>query len=198
MLPAKRTIQPFQVKRLERVVFFPATLVLGSLFWWLWFGSWDAFIAVWPQKLVYQIGLVVVFFLGYALGIVLHEGTHAITWLLVNKQVSRQSIRIGIFPSSGIPYCHLSVPVRRNGYLIGVLMPGLLVGFGPLVVAYVSGSLLAWLWGIFLIHAALKDGVMASYLLKEKPGSWIKDLPEALGYWVYSPEHKPFEGNGTP
>lgn len=165
---------------------------------WMWVESGVAFMKAWPNSLILQLGFVVTFFLGYVLGIVLHEGIHAISWVLADKGVSGAAISFGIIRSSGIPYCHLKVPVRRNCYLIGILMPGLIVGLGPLVVGYVTGNFMAWLLGIFLIHAALSDIIVVRFLLKERAGSWIQDLPEALGYWIYPPGYEPpANGNTT-
>ena len=77
--------------------------------------------------------------------IVLHECIHGLTWACFAENHFR-AIEFGVIWKSLNPYCTCSRPMRRWQYLLGSLMPTLLLGFGLAAAATALG--LFWLLAI--------------------------------------------------
>jgi hypothetical protein len=162
-------------------------IAIGLPFILTWYEDFNAWLASWPNSLLEQIGYLGLLFGGFVIGIGLHELIHGLTWsILVEK--GWKHVRFGIFRPSGTPYCHLSKPVELRCYLIGLLMPGILTGLGPLLIGFWQGSGLLLLWGVFLTQSATGDVMMAYHLWGEPKGTLIQDHSEQLGYWAYPPD----------
>lgn len=118
------------------------------------------------------------------LGIVVHELIHGLTWALFAKQGFR-SIRFGIMWKYLTPYCHCKEPLTVRHYIIGGIMPAILTGFLPCIVAIFTGSL-SWLaGGLFFTLAAGGDFMIINLLRKLPMNSLVQDHPEKLGCYVY-------------
>ncbi len=85
------------------------------------------------EVVFWQIAAAYLFFLGL---IVAHEGIHGLTWALFAKNHFR-SISFGVIWSMLTPYCHCSEPLKRWQYILGGLMPTMVLGFGLAAVALV-------------------------------------------------------------
>lgn len=117
-------------------------------------------------------------------GIVAHELVHGITWALFAKKGFR-SIRFGIFWKMLTPYCHCKEPLRVQYYLIGAIMPFIIVGFLPFVYAMATGST-GWLFfGYFYTLGAVGDFMIIYLLRNEKMTDYAQDHPSLPGCWVY-------------
>ena len=77
--------------------------------------------------------------------IVLHEGLHGLTWACFVPGHLR-SVQFGIIWKSLNPYCTCSQPMKRWQYVLGSLMPTLVLGFGLSAAAVALGRL--WLLAI--------------------------------------------------
>lgn len=118
------------------------------------------------------------------LGIVAHELIHGITWALFAKQGFR-SIRFGVMWKYATPYCHCKEPLTVQHYIIGGIMPAILTGFLPCIVAIFTGNL-SWLaGGLFFTLAAGGDFMIINLLRKLPKNSLVQDHPEKLGCYVY-------------
>ena len=82
-------------------------------------------------------------------GIVVHELIHGLTWAYFAKK-GFKSIRFGVFWEMLTPYCHCSEPLTVRQYCIGALMPLVVLGIIPLVLAYPLKSILLHGWGVYL------------------------------------------------
>lgn len=125
-----------------------------------------------------------------ALGIVVHELIHGITWGRYCKQ-GRKSITFGVKWKQLMPYCHCSEPLKKRDYLTGVLMPFLVVGILPLLASPLLGCLDMCLLGIIFIASAAGDLMIAWRLRKENPTNTILDHPTEPGYLVYEDDNAP-------
>ena len=122
------------------------------------------------------------FLLLVVVGIVVHELVHGITWLLLtHKDFSHLSF--GILP--GGVYCHIDVPMPKRQYVIGALMPLLLLGLVPTLVAFCIGSLLWLLLGIVFIVSAAGDIMIVWAIRKEPYNVLVYDHPSEPGCLVY-------------
>ena len=117
------------------------------------------------------------------LGIVVHELVHGFTWLLLlHKGFSHLSFGI---MAGGCVYCHIDVPMAKKPYVIGALMPLLLVGLVPWVAGIVTGSLLWMLVGGIFIGAAVGDMMIVWTIRKESADVLVYDHPSEAGCYVY-------------
>lgn len=117
------------------------------------------------------------------LGIVMHEGLHGLTWGLFAKG-HLKSIRFGVKWAYLTPYCHCNEPLKRNHYLLGGMMPGLVLGLFPVIVALIFGIGWLLLLGIFFIGAAGGDLMVLFKLIKVDKKHLIQDHPNEIGFLV--------------
>lgn len=116
------------------------------------------------------------------LGMVVHELVHGITWLLLlHKGFSH--LTFGLM--YGGAYCHIDVPMVKRHYVIGALMPLLLVGVVPWVAGIAAGSLLWMMVGGIMIGAAAGDLMIVKAIRKEPADTMVYDHPNLGGCYVY-------------
>ena len=116
------------------------------------------------------------------LGIVVHELVHGITFLLVlRKGYSHLSFGINMCCA----YCHIDVPMKKRNYIIGAMMPLLLIGIVPWLVGTAVGSLLWMNLGAVMIGGAVGDMMILWSLRKEPADTMVYDHPTMPGYYVY-------------
>lgn len=124
-----------------------------------------------------------VFILGIILSVFLHEGLHAITFLLFSK-CSLSAIKFGFY--KGNPYCHCNSKIKVKHYKVVLLAPFLLLGILLYILGIYTGDSIYILLGIFNIVCAIGD-VCVYRLLKSLPNeSYIKDHPSKIGFYLYS------------
>ena len=130
---------------------------------------------------------ILVFFIGMVIGVVVHELIHGITWAIFAKRGWR-SISFGVMWKLLTPYCHCDEPLSKVGYMAGGLMPCIILGIIPSVVALFTGHLVVLLWGIFFIAGAAGDIWMIWLLSKEKAGCMVLDHPSEAGFYIMDKE----------
>lgn len=124
------------------------------------------------------------FLLFIIIGIVLHELIHGLTWVLFVKERFR-AIRFGIMWEYLTPYCHCNVPLRLKHYIVGALMPAIILGVVPTIYAFFSGNIILFWLGIYFTVAASGD-FLITYLLKdENSNSYVVDHDSLPGCTVY-------------
>lgn len=117
-------------------------------------------------------------------GIIVHELIHGLTWGLYAKSKFK-SISFGVMWKMLTPYCHCSEPLKVPHYAIGALMPLIILGLIPAVVAICLGSLFWLNMSIIFIAAAAGDIMIVWKLRKENRNNMILDHPTEAGYLVY-------------
>lgn len=144
---------------------------------------------LWPdtQFIIPQSRLLILLIL-IVVGIVVHELIHGITWIIAtHKDFSHLSF--GIMKMS--PYCHIDVPMQKRQYVVGALMPMLLLGVLPAILALAIGS---WFWlliGILFITAAAGDLMIVWVIRKEPNDTLVYDHPSEGGCYVYHKASQP-------
>lgn len=121
----------------------------------------------------------------FIIGIVLHELIHGISWSFFTKN-GFKSIKFGIIWKMLTPYCHCKEALPRNHYLIGVIMPFILLGLLPAVVGIAINNDYFLFFGFIFSVAALGDLLIINLLRKEAPNNLIEDHPSEIGYFVYT------------
>ncbi|MBQ4046171.1 MAG: DUF3267 domain-containing protein [Lachnospiraceae bacterium] len=99
--------------------------------------------------------------------VVVHELVHGITWSFFTEN-HWKDIEFGFMKEYLTPYCTCACPLTRGQYIIGTLMPLVLLGLIPLAAAIMAGSYL-WLWlGIIMTMSAGGDILIVINILKYK------------------------------
>ena len=96
--------------------------------------------------------------------IVLHEAIHGLTWGIFAKGHLR-SISFGVIWSALTPYCTCGEPLKRWQYVLGGLMPTLILGFGMAAVSVALQSDLLFLLSEAMIVAGCGDFLIVWKLL---------------------------------
>ncbi len=122
------------------------------------------------------------FLLYFLIGIVIHELIHGLTWICLTSKSFRH-LKFGLM--TGAVYCHIDVPMKKRHYVIGALMPLILVGIIPTVVGICVGSLLWTLVGVALISGAAGDIMIVWAIRKEPADALVYDHPSEAGCYVY-------------
>ena len=125
----------------------------------------------------------IVAFVAMIIGIVVHELIHGITWACYAPS-GWKSISFGVMWKMLTPYCHCDEPMRIPGYMMGAMMPCVVLGIIPSIVAMFIGNLPLLAWGIFFIAAAAGDIWMTWLLTKENPKSMVLDHPSEAGFYI--------------
>ena len=162
----------------------PFLLLFAGVYMLIWKSELDTWKDIVKMKglLGASSGLMVLF-----VGIVLHELIHGITWACYAKRGFR-SIRFGVIWKYLTPYCHCNEPMRVKHYIIGGIMPAIVLGFLPCIVAIITGSP-AWMgFGLFFTLAAGGDFMIVNLLRKQPLDYLVQDHPDKLGCYIYKPQ----------
>lgn len=117
-------------------------------------------------------------------GIVLHELIHGITWSLFASK-GFKSIRFGVMWKMLTPYCHCKEPLKVSHYILGAIMPAILLGIIPAIIAIFTGSPGLLLFAMFFTMAAAGDFMIVNLLRKERMDDLAEDHPSEAGCYIY-------------
>ena len=118
------------------------------------------------------------------IGIVAHELIHGLTWALFARK-GFASIRFGVLWKEMTPYCHCSEPLSVRHYMIGTLMPAVVLGVIPSLIALATGNVFVMAFGLFFTVAAAGDFMIIGLLRKEKPDDLVQDHTSKIGYFIF-------------
>ena len=96
--------------------------------------------------------------------IVIHELLHGITWSLFTEN-GFKDVAFGFMWKYLTPYCSCKVPMKRGQYVLGLLMPLIILGIVPTIIGLAMGSVFLTALGAFYIFAAGGDIIMAFLIL---------------------------------
>ena len=91
---------------------------------------------------------------------IVHEGIHGLTWGLLSPD-GFSTIEYGLIKEYMTPYCYCGTPLTRGQYLIGSLLPTLVLGFFQGFVAVCTGNFM-----IFVLSVILMFGGGGDFLLR--------------------------------
>ena len=169
----KKTIDMIQASKLALNLFVISLFVFGIIFY-----------MVWQPEFNFSFSSLIQFILLFIIGIVVHELIHGIVFALYAER-GLKSISFGILWEYLTPYCHCSEPIKLKGYIIGALMPGILIGIIPAIVSLFNGSMMLLILGVFFISAAGGDFLIVWMLRKENADSYVLDHPSEPGCFIY-------------
>ena len=119
----------------------------------------------------------------FVLGAVVHELLHGLTWAVFCKR-GLKSIKYGVYWSLLTPYCHCEEVLPLRAYVLGGMMPGLIMGLLPALAGLVWGNLLLFLFGLFFSIAAGGDLLVLWMLRHQKKDDLVQDHPDKIGCFV--------------
>ena len=111
-----------------------------------------------------------IFFLTVTIGLVLvvvHELIHGITWAIYAKD-GFKSIGFGFSLKSFCPYCTCTEPLKKSAYIVGAMMPTVILGFVPCVVSLFTGNVLLIFLGMYMILGGAGDIIISIKLIRHK------------------------------
>lgn len=165
----------------------PITLIFGLPYYFIWGKDLNiehlkSIINSITPGIISGIGLTL--FIISLLGIITHELIHGITWSRFTLN-GFKSMKFGVLWKMLTPYCHCKEPLKVKHYIIGAIMPAIILGFIPAIVAVVIGNLGLLVFGIFFTIAACGDFLIINLIRKENMNSWVQDHPSEAGCFVY-------------
>lgn len=99
--------------------------------------------------------------------IVVHEGLHGIAWGLFAEH-HRQDIEFGFMKEYLTPYCTCLVPLTKGSYVFGALMPLLVLGVIPTILAVFTGSFFLLVVGLTMVLGAGGDIMIVLRILRHR------------------------------
>jgi hypothetical protein len=121
------------------------------------------------------------------IGIILHELIHGITWANYCKN-GFKSIKFGVLWKMLTPYCHCVEPLKVEHYIIGGIMPVIILGFLPFAYSIFTGNALWLFFSVFFTMAAVGDFLIINLLRKENKDDLVLDHPSEAGCYIYRKE----------
>jgi hypothetical protein len=120
----------------------------------------------------------------FIVGALLHEMLHGFTWAFFCKD-GLKSIRYGIHWKLLTPYCHCKETLPLSAYVLGGIMPGLVMGVLPAILGLLTGKLLLFLFGLFFSIAASGDLLVLWMLRNQSKEDLVQDHPDKIGCFVF-------------
>ncbi len=118
-------------------------------------------------------------YLACLLGVVIHELIHGIGWSFFCKS-GWKAISFGIIWKYLTPYCTCSEPLNYKAYIIGGLLPTIILGLVPYIIALVIASKFLLYFSLFLIIGGGGDLYMILLIRKYKNAVFL-DHPYEVG-----------------
>ena len=117
----------------------------------------------------------------------LHEGIHGLTWGLLSPD-GFSTIEFGLIKEYMTPYCYCGTPLTKGQYILGSMMPTLVLGFIQGVVAVITGNFLILVLSVFLMIGGGGDFLIDWLLIrykKKKETLILMDHPTELGFAAF-------------
>ena len=121
-----------------------------------------------PLDVVLGAGFFLLAFLAFVVLTVVHELVHGLTWSLFAKS-GWKSVSFGVIWKYLTPYCTCNEALSRRAYIVGALMPTLVLGILPVLAAYATGSLFLLVVGLLMILGGGGDLTIVLKMLRFKP-----------------------------
>ena len=147
-------------------------IIFGIPFYFLWRENIQLFQGniEWYKRLI-NIGI---FVLSAIAGVIVHELIHGFFAAIFNKN-GFKSIKFGVLPLRGMAYCANTEILQRDKYIIGLIMPGIILGIIPSLISILLGNLYVFIFGILFTLAACGDLLLLIEINKFNKDCWIED-----------------------
>ena len=105
-----------------------------------------------------------IFYVVFIILVVVHELIHGITWSIFAKKHFK-SIDFGIIWKMLTPYCTCNEALKKNQYLLGCLMPCIVLGIIPCVISFFNHNIWFLYMGVIMIITAGGDLMIAKSII---------------------------------
>ena len=168
------TIGMRKVNLLGFLLIFPILLLFLLPFSLIW--SFESFGIVWTIIRYYGFFIILI-------GVVLHEFLHGFTWALYATN-GFKSIRFGVNWKRLTPYCHCKESLKAKHYAIGGLMPLIVMGIIPSLIALAIGNGMLLIFGMIFTWTAGGDIISIWMLRKIRRNTLVFDHPDKIGFYT--------------
>ncbi len=123
------------------------------------------------------------FITAFIMGTFLHEVLHAIGFLIFGK-IKIKQVQIGIKWKYLTPFAHCRIPLKTSVYRIALLLPAIILGIVPSIIALIFGKSWLLIYGILFTVLAGGDFLVLWIIRKVRSDALVKDHPERCGCYV--------------
>lgn len=109
----------------------------------------------------------IAFIAAFLVLIVVHEGIHGISWA-IGSEHHFKDIEFGFMKEYLTPYCTCKCPLSKGKYIFGALMPLVILGVLPMIIAIGTGNFMVLWIGIVMVMSAGGDIMIVLEILKNK------------------------------
>jgi hypothetical protein len=158
-------------------------IILAPLFGFIYYQIWGTFgfefvdIPV-MQRIINSL-IVISILVAFLL---VHEMIHGIYW---SKYTDA---KINVILKSLYRVCYCDEPIKIKNYIIGLIMPAVILGMIPLIIGMIIGNIIVFGFGILFIVVGADDFMVIYLLRKENKNNWVKDMDKTIGFIVYIPQ----------
>lgn len=180
----KLTIDLKKTGKTSLYVLIAYLILFGLPFTFLWIGELNVIVFFKSRSPFFPVTGSLIFMTVMVVGIVFHELIHGITWAIFAKK-GFKSITFGVLWKQFTPYCHCKEPLALWQYIIGAIMPAIILGIIPSIIALSNGNLFLLIFGFFFTISAVGDFMIINLIKNEKPHSLVEDHPSEPGCYIY-------------
>ena len=94
-------------------------------------------------------------------------------------------VKVKVILKSLFRACYCEKEIKKHHYIVGLLLPTLILGLIPVLFGIFSGSLLSLVFGIVMITGGGDDFYELFLLKKAKNTDWIKNIDSKIGFILY-------------
>lgn len=180
-------VLPFEeVVSKSRRMILPMLLVLGAPYFVLWFGNFDFHFPLLQgidnTILFYGIGAVLHLLL-FIIGVILHEAIHGLTASLFVKSGWR-AVSFGFKREYLMPYCHIKEAIKVKHYIMVGIMPAIILGIIPVLLAIFNGNGILWIYGFVFTVSSNGDLIAIQLLMQNDKNLLVADHPDQFGFKI--------------
>lgn len=129
----------------------------------------------------------IAFFIAFAILAVVHELIHGLFWGIFAPSHFK-AVEFGFIKKYLTPYCTCSEALSKVQYLIGALMPTIVLGIIPCLVAIATGSLPLFIMGALMTLSGGGDvAIVVGLLRHHAPDAIYMDHPYECGLVAFEP-----------
>jgi hypothetical protein len=133
-------------------------------------------------------GEIILFFAVFFALIIIHELIHGIVWAVFSEDHFRD-IEFGVILKYGAAYCTCRRPLKKYQYIIGGIMPLIVLGIVPVIYGITAGSFFITFMGLFMTLCAGGDVMILLQILMFRTDARdvvIYDHPVQAGCVVFT------------
>lgn len=136
------------------------------------------------HKMDYLPGIPLWLFIVILIGIVIHELIHGLVWGYFSKG-KWKSIGFGVEWKYLTPYCTCSECLPYKAYVLGAIMPTIILGLIPYIISLATGSYFCLFFSLMLILGGGGD-IYIIYSIRNYKNAILVDHPYLVGCVAYS------------